>query len=195
MQLLACVTPQIRYRCWIVDIGSQLRKIGCCFSYFELTLPASSFRQLLPISSVLACAHSPSSSRCLTLMADTRSQRFHSRNYPYEIVEQYLDVEPQTLPPSNFYQHLRRRKVSLLFGGLLLLTLSVALWRNFHFSLPLPDFPFKMTDSRAPSCALQQLLDAARLLVFSDTRCNAAPSFLIPPPALTALPTTMVVAA
>ena len=165
------VAPQIRYRCWIVDISSQLRIIGCCSSFFELTLPAASFRQLLPISSFWPAR------TLLTLMADTRSQRFHSRDYPYETVEQYLDVEPKTLPPSNFYQHLRRRKVLLLFGGLFLLTVLVALWRYFHFSLPLPDFPYKLTDSRAPSCALQQLLDAARLLVFSGTDCNLAPPF------------------
>ena len=122
-------------------------------------------------------------------MTDARLQCF---DHPYEPVEQHLDADPQTLPPpSNISQRLRRRKVSLLFGGLFLLALSVLIWRSFQFSLPMPDFPFKLTGSASPSCALQQLLDAARFhFVVVDNDRNAVPSLLIPSAARIVLPTT-----
>ncbi len=88
----------------------------------------------------------------------------HRQLYPYETLEQHSEAESQEPIPTPNTRALRRRMTMLLFISIVLLTLSVALWRTLHFSLPLPDFPFKMSGSLAPSCALQQLLHAARLV-------------------------------
>lgn len=86
------------------------------------------------------------------------------QQYPYETVEQYSESESQEPIPTPNTRALRRRMTMLLFISIVVLTVLVALWRTLHFSLPLPDFPFKMSGSLAPSCALQQLLHAARLV-------------------------------
>jgi hypothetical protein len=89
----------------------------------------------------------------------------HRRHYPYEIVEQSLDVE---LPPHSLNKismQSRRRTFILFFISIFIFTMPFALWRKFHFSLPLPDFPFMLGGNRAPTCVLQPLLYAARLVL------------------------------
>lgn len=93
-----------------------------------------------------------------------------SRNYLYETVEQSLDVEtPPQHSPSALNNRPRRRTFILFFISILIFTVPLALWRNFHFSLPLPDFPFTLSGDRAPACVLQPLLHAARSFFVCDT--------------------------
>jgi hypothetical protein len=85
------------------------------------------------------------------------------RHYPYATIENSLDVELQPVSPNPVIQPSRRRiMIVFFFVAIFVSTLSLSLWRNFHFSLPLPDFPFKLSGSLSPSCALQRLLHAAR---------------------------------
>jgi len=65
----------------------------------------------------------------------------------------------------------------MCLAAFFVLALLLSVWRSFRFSLPLPDFPFKLNGSRAPSCTLQRLLNAARFACLSPFKWQRSPHY------------------